>query len=99
MQYWYYTTDKLDQDGERVHYLGIARTPTFWAAWETVCEWACTHIFRDRWCNHIAGPAMTAAEKRTERFETVPVPTDWMERYHAWRGMSCWWIDDEEDDD
>lgn len=99
MHHWYYTSNKLGPDGEELHHLGIARTPTFWSLWESVCDWVCSKIFRDRFCHRIAGPAMNAAEKRTVRFEEIPVSADWVERYYAWRGWDRpWWLDDDDEE-
>lgn len=101
MHHWYYTSHKLGPDGVGLNHLGIARTPSFWAAWESICDWVCSKVFRDRWCHLIAGPAMDAAEKRTVRFEeTIPVSAEWVEHYHAWRGWERpWWLDEDEDSD
>lgn len=92
MRYWYYVSTS-QQNGHR---FGVARTPTLWAAWEDICEWVCTKVFRDRWCHRIAGPAVTAAHNRTERFDEVLVSEDWARRYYAWRGMNAWWVDEDE---
>jgi hypothetical protein len=96
MRYWFYTSHKLGPDGEDVHHLGIARTPTIWAVWQDICEWVCTKVFRDRWCYVIAQPAVMAAEKRTEKLDEIQMSEDWTRRYFAWRGWSTWWVDEDE---
>lgn len=100
--HWSAVSTGWDDKDECYHHLTFRRTPAFWVAWETVCEWSCTHIFRDRWCHRIAGPAMSAAERRTDRVLRIPVSHEFAEGYYAWRGwdgdrrLACTWEDDDE---